>query len=792
MAPIQIHSFIFLLIQILFCASAQKQQNITLGSTLSPSQNSKWVSSNGQFAFGLYPLTPTLYVVGVWFDSVIPKTLAWTVLKENKHIPVGKKSSLQLKENGLRLNDDRKNVLWSSESSDIATAVMLDNGNFVLLNAFFDIIWQSFEYPTDTLLPGQTLKSNSNLFSKASTTNFSAGRFELSMQTDGNLVLYAVERRGTPEGAYWDNGQLMQLVSLEFDPSGLLYLVNSTNMNVSKVAEGKAGDGRFLRRVTLEIDGTLAQYVWNMDVNNSSWSSVWQPLKDPCKDVKGQCGNNGICRLTDQNKPDCICPPQFNFIDRQDHFKGCMRSSSPGQTCSTKRTMSRLDNTNWLRGVDTDSDYSVMLDLSEIECQQSCLNDCMCVVVTYDNAVRRKKRLPLSDGRQALEITTKAFVKVSDSFNTDSALPPLTEQRRERKGKTLVVIGITLLGCSSSLLVAAFLVTWLCGSKLRPGKGKITQKHKVVEGLKAFSFKEMEAATAGFRQELGRGAFGKVYKGQLPDGRAIAVKNLLENVTQEEHGEREFRTEMSVIGTSHHKNLVQLYGFCDEGSHRLLVYEYMSNGSLDTALFVDSAFLEWRTRVKIAMGIARGLLYLHEECKTQILHCDIKPQNILLDQNYSPKISDFGLAKLLKADQTATLTAARGTKGYIAPEWINKMPITVKVDVYSFGVMLLEIVCCRKTMDLGAPENKILLSDWVYECLKHGRLSELVEQQQVEGEGSRIDSRQLERMVLVGLWCIQEDPALRPYIKKVVQMMEGTVEIAVPPAPGSFVGSLSL
>ncbi|GLJ05478.1 hypothetical protein SUGI_0018850 [Cryptomeria japonica] len=638
------------------------------------------------------------------------------------------------------------------------------------------------------------LNPKSNLFSKASTTNFSAGRFELSMQADSDLVLYPVERLGDPDSAYWasNTNGVQDKLSLKFDESGLLYLVNSTNMMVYKVTEGKAGDGRFLRRVTLEIEGTFAQYVWNMDGNGSSWSSAWQPLKDPCKDVKGQCGNNGICRLTDQNKPDCSCPPQFNFIDRQDHFKGCMRSSSPGQTCRTKSTMYRLDNTNWLRGVDTDSDYSVMLDLSEIECQQSCLNDCMCVVVTYDNAVCRKKQMPLFDGRQAVEINSRVFVKVSDDFNLESP-----EQSKETEGKTLVFIGIALLAGISSLLAAAFLVMWLCGSKFHRNR-KNRQQHKTVAGLMAFSYREIEAATDGFIQELGRGAFGKVYKGELRDGRIIAVK-VLDKVTQEELGEREFSTEMSVIGTSNHKNLVQLYGFCDEGSHRLLVYEYMSNGSLDTPLFVDSGFLDWSIRVKIAMGTARGLLYLHEECQTQILHCDIKPQNILLDQNYNPKISDFGLAKLLRAEQTRTFTAARGTRGYIAPEWIDSVPVTVKVDVYSFGMMLLEIICCRKTVKLDTPENQIILVNWIYKCLERGNLVELVAQQQVEGV--KIDIRQLERMVLVGLWCIQELPHLRPSINNVVQMMEGKVEIAMPQPPvspppvlrllGSFSSSIS-
>ncbi|KAL5760563.1 hypothetical protein ACOSQ2_019401 [Xanthoceras sorbifolium] len=162
----------------------------------------------------------------------------------------------------------------------------------------------------------------------------------------------------------------------------------------------------------------------------------------------------------------------------------------------------------------------------------------------------------------------------------------------------------------------------------------------------------------------------------------------------EHEGEREFKTEVSVIGQTHHKNLVRLLGYCDEGEHRLLVYEYMSNGSLASFLFGISR-PNWNQRVQIVLGIARGLMYLHEECSTQIIHCDIKPQNILLDEYLTARISDFGLAKLLLADQTrAARTGRRGTIGYFAPEWFRKASISVKVDVYSFGVMLLEIKCC--------------------------------------------------------------------------------------------------
>ena len=164
--------------------------------------------------------------------------------------------------------------------------------------------------------------------------------------------------------------------------------------------------------------------------------------------------------------------------------------------------------------------------------------------------------------------------------------------------------------------------------------------------------------------------------------------------------EKEFKAEVNVIGQTHHKNLVRLIGYCDEKQHRLLVYEFMQNGTLASFLF-DGLKPSWHQRTQIAFGIARGLFYLHEGCSTHIIHCDIKPQNVLLDEYYNARISDFGLAKLLVINQSQTKTAIRGTKGYVAPDWFRSAPISVKVDVYSFGVLLLEIVCCRKNVEVS-------------------------------------------------------------------------------------------
>jgi len=232
----------------------------------------------------------------------------------------------------------------------------------------------------------------------------------------------------------------------------------------------------------------------------------------------------------------------------------------------------------------------------------------------------------------------------------------------------------------SSIFVNFILISTLCFCSsfiYRNKVASVREENNVESNLRSFTYKELTEATEGFKDELGRGAFGGVYKGAIKTGftNFIAVKKL-DGVV--EHGEKEFKTEVNVIGQTHHKNLVRLLGFCDEGQHRLLVYEFLSNGTLADFLF-GSLRPSSKQRTQIAFGIARGLLYLHEECSTQIIHCDIKPQNILIDDYYNARISDFGLAKLLAINQSQTKTAIRGTKGYVAPEWFRNTPVTVKV-----------------------------------------------------------------------------------------------------------------
>ncbi|KAL2997667.1 hypothetical protein AAZX31_09G053600 [Glycine max] len=240
-----------------------------------------------------------------------------------------------------------------------------------------------------------------------------------------------------------------------------------------------------------------------------------------------------------------------------------------------------------------------------------------------------------------------------------------------------------------------------------------------------FTEKQLGIATDNYSTLLGSGGFGEVYKGNLSDGTTVGVKVLRGN--SDKRIEEQFMAEVGTIGKIHHLNLVQLYGFCFERDLRALVYEYMANGSLDRYLFRKKKTLGYEKLYAIAVGTARGIAYLHEDCKQRIIHYDIKPGNILLDSNFNPKVADFGLARLCSRDNThITMTGGRGTPGYAAPELWLPFPVTHKCDVYSFGMLLFEIIGRRRNLDINLPESQEWFPVWVWKRFGAGDLAELM------------------------------------------------------------------
>ncbi|KAG6721641.1 hypothetical protein I3842_03G121900 [Carya illinoinensis] len=521
-------------------------------------------------------------------------------------------------------------------------------------------------------------------------------------------------------------------VTLNLSADGHLYLLDDNGSNIKNLTETI-----YLMRI--DADGIFRLYSYELK-QNGNWSDVWSSSNDLC-DPKGLCGLNGYCVLND-NKAECKCLPGFEMVHQGNWTAGCEKSFNAAG-CNSKDeynpyTMRELANTVW-----EDMPYSVFVISTQRSLQNSLLGGLI------------------------------AFIKVGKSTPADM---PKDNQKGFRL--EILIIGAVFLTFGGMMLVIS---------------GIVFYKNHFCDDVapRSFTYLELEKATDGFREEVGRGSFGTVYKGAILNGLKIVAVKKLERVLAE--GEREFQTEMKVIGRMHQRNLVRLLGYCHDGPHRLLVYEYMSNGSLADILFPPKKQTCWEERTGIARDIARGILYLHEECERQIIHCDIKPQNILVDDYGSAKICDFGLAKLLKPDQTRIFTGIRGTKGYVAPEWHRKLPITVKADVYSYGIVLLEIISRRKSVDWSLPEDIAVLEDWAYHCFEASDLDKLVgpddeasDLDKLVGPDDEVDKKQLERMVKLGLWCIQDEPSLRPSMKKVLLMLEGTVDIPTPPSPTSF------
>ncbi|XP_022756468.1 probable receptor-like protein kinase At5g20050 [Durio zibethinus] len=358
-------------------------------------------------------------------------------------------------------------------------------------------------------------------------------------------------------------------------------------------------------------------------------------------------------------------------------------------------------------------------------------------------------------------------------------------------------------GADIAVILAVFAYLLIRGRYQR--RRKLLEKKLVSEGVELrleysflrkvagvpikFRHEELEDATDNFQALLGQGASASVFKGILSDGTSVAVKR----IDGEERGEKEFRSEVAAIASVQHVNLVRLIGYsCPPGGPRFLVYEFIPNGSLNNWIFPRretrngvGGCLSWNLRYKVAIDLAKALSYLHHDCRSRILHLDVKPENILLDENYRAIVADFGLAKLMGKDESRVITTIRGTRGYLAPEWLLEHGISEKSDIYSYGMVLLEMIGGRRNVSVignGADRSK---RKWQYfpkivrDKLKEGKLIEAVDHRLLEAGG--IDESQVKRLVYVALWCIQERANLRPSMAQVVEMLEGLVPVDEPP-----------
>ncbi|CAN6440551.1 unnamed protein product [Victoria cruziana] len=751
--------------------------DVPLGTIIRPSDTAHWVSPDNTFFFGFTKSqqNPSLLVAGVIHTASM--TLVWTAGDASPAVVDGGASITFLYDGNLRLLNGSGAVVWQSGTGNksISVASVQDSGNFVLKHGN-STVWDTFSHPTDVLVQkqsfpvGWTLRSGLYSFQLVNLT----GKLFLSWK---DTIVYWSVSNSTFAGKLTSPTLMLDtdgVVTLDdrFFPAPFKWIYSSDYSSGSV-------NFRFLR---LDSDGNLRAY--SFDGNNVS--RQWSAVEDQCL-VYGWCGNYGMCVYND-TQPMCTCISQdFVPVDSGEPQQGCKRKQQLGD-CPGNVSMLELKETIFLTYPPLTDDPSQCFFSPFSPCKTNCLNTGACSGSTSlgnGSGLCFFKVYDFISAYQSSVVSSTSFVKVCGLgvLNSDwnSGGGPGGKEETSPRGLHAGLIVVVIVATFSSLIcLETVLWWWLCrkGNKY----GGLSSQFALLEYASGapvqFSYKELHQATKGFKENLGAGGFGQVYRGTLGNRTIVAVKRL-EGIEQ---GEKQFRMEVAAISSTHHLNLVRLIGFCSEGRHRLLVYEFMCNGSLDSFIFSENAErLNWGARFNIALGTARGITYLHEECRDCIVHCDIKPENILLDDNYNAKVSDFGLAKLInhKDHQYRTLTSVRGTRGYLAPEWLANLPITSKSDVYSFGMVLLEIISGRRNFDVSEETGRKKFSSWAFEEFERGNFERIVDKRILK----QVDMEEVLRAVQVSFWCTQEQPSQRPHMGKVVQMLEGILVIERPPAP---------
>jgi hypothetical protein len=670
-------------------------------------------------------------------------------------------------------------------SINTTSAVLLNTGNLAIVeNPSSDVLlWQSFDHPTDVILPGAKFGRNKVTglnrmgISKKSLIDPGLGSYSSELGTTGVIL-----KRRDPSVVYWSwllsSSSSLKLIPilksiLALDPR-TKELINPTFVDNDEEVYYMytSPDESSSSFVSLDISGQIKLNVWSKA--NQSWQNIYSQPVDPCTPA-ATCGPFTVCNGIAH--PFCECMESFSQKSPQDweledRTGGCIRGTP--LDCSSKgNTTSSTDVFHPIARVTLPyNPHRVQDTAAASECKQICLSDCSCTAYSYNST-----RCSVWHG----ELLS---VNMNDGIDNDSedvlylrlAAKDLQNFRKDKRKPSVGVVIAASIVCSMLLLLMLLLVIWrnkfmLCGAPLYDSQGS--------GGIIAFRYTDLSHATKTFSEQLGAGGFGSVFKGVLSDSTPIAVKRL-DGARQ---GEKQFRAEVSSIGLIQHINLVKLIGFCCEGDNRLLVYENMSNGSLDGHLFKSTAaVLNWNTRYQIALGVARGLSYLHQSCHECIIHCDIKPENILLDASFVSKVADFGMAAFVGRDFSRILTTFRGTVGYLAPEWLSGVAITPKIDVYAFGMVLLEIISGRR----NSPQTYNISSYHVeyfpvqaIRKLHKGDVQSLVDPR-LHGDFSL---EQVERVCKVAYWCIQDNEFDRPTMAEVVRVLDGAQEIDMPPMP---------
>ncbi|RCV23747.1 hypothetical protein SETIT_5G030600v2 [Setaria italica] len=755
--------------------------------------NDTVVSAQGKFELGLFsPGSSGRYYLGIWYKNVPVQTAIWV---GNRESPLSDVASAE-----LRVSSDSGNLelVWRSQSSaspavvwwtnlsssSVASspgsniAVMRDNGNLVLLDGgnSSNVLWQSFDHPTDTLVPEGWLGENKLTGEYQALTSWrnaedpAPGMFTDTVDRNGSSEFFFLWNSSR---VYWRSGVWTGRVFANLPEAVNNVLFNQTYIETPayRRVTSVLYDNATITRMVLDLTGQTKQYIWVAE--SQSWQFFWAAPTVQC-DVYALCGAFGICNQRTQ--PPCQCPPGFAPATERDwglkDWSGGCHRSAPLRCGGNGSTDGFLELPDMKL---PDDSFSVSAQ-SRAECESACLKNCSCQAYTFSSG---GGCAVWHDGFQNLEqlygdaggSSSSLYVRLSES-----ELQHLRGVKGKNRRLLWLVLGIVL-ACLAALGASA-LVAWMLLSRRKRLEKMDNQKGS---SLHVYSYRELRAATKNFSERLGGGGFGTVYRGVVNGHTEVAVKKL-EGLRQ---GDKQFRTEVNTLGLIQHVNLVRLVGFCSSGDEKMLVYDYMPNGSLDSYLFGSKPCPSWRDRYGIMLGIARGLAYLHEGCRECIIHCDIKPENILLDKDLCPKIADFGMAKLVGRDFSRVLTTMRGTIGYLAPEWISGLPISAKADVYSFGMVLFELISGLRNAEgydgdgEAGQRRSTFFPVWAAARVVEGDTAAVADPR-LRGD---VGKGELERACRVACWCIQDQDDHRPTMAQVVQALEGVVDVYVPPVP---------
>ncbi|PRQ20742.1 putative protein kinase RLK-Pelle-DLSV family [Rosa chinensis] len=742
--------------------------NITPSHPLAEGQT--LVSPSLIFELGFFsPNSSANKYVGLWHKSIFPRKYVWVANRDNPLAATDTLATLSIGSNGnLELVDGKQSSVWSANISNCSSAVLLDNGNFIVKDGMGADLWVSFNDPSDTHLPRMLLGYDSGsgkrnfLTSWKSENDPSPGLFLVGLSEELPAQLYIWTNGSTPHwrSGPWDKSRFIGIPTSNSDTSPYLNpwtLVDNVPQGTRYLSYSfdKIPGANVFTYADISSEGILRFLFSEIGKN---WYLAWKSWNNPC-DNYGACGPFGVCKAYES--PICKClkgfiPKSNKEWSKRNWTGGCVRRrnlscetntnesiSSKGKDGFSKLERLKLPNFHEYLG-------SVALDKFE-DCKTRCLSNCSCLAYAYvDNIGCLVWFKDLFDMQQFTAFGEDLYVRLAHS---ELGHVELIARRLESTSRIQIH---------------------------RDGLRDYIGKHDFSE-LKIYDFDNILIATDNFSitNKLGQGGFGPVYKGMLPEGMEIAVKRLSSSSRQ---GVEEFKNEMRLISNLQHKNLVRMMGCCVKEDEKLLIYEFMANKSLDTFLYdpTKRAMLNWATRFNIIQGVARGLLYLHHDSYVKVIHRDLKVSNILLDEKMNPKISDFGLARIVEETHSLDNTQkVVGTRGYMSPEYAMGGIFSEKSDVYSFGVLVLEIISGKKNVSFYCYDQQLGFLAYVWKLWNEGRALELVD----EVLGDSYSSSEVMTCVHVGLLCVQDNAPDRPTMTDVASILSSEKDGPHPKRP---------